>query len=162
MGGDLSIRPYRPADEERLWGVHEAALTAVDAMADPEGVDGGAATDPQAHARESRRLAAEGVYLVGELDGELVAGGALDPGDGETAELTRMRVAPAHWRKGFGQALLEALEAAAADRGLALLYLETLARQTAARALYEANGYAEVDSQTVGEYDVRRYEKRLG
>lgn len=168
MPGALAIRPYETADEERAWAIHERATGRVDAFADPEGIDGGVATTPDEHARESRRLAERGVLFVGEVDGTVVATGALDPEGGggarerpHAAELTRMRVDPDHWRQGYGQAMLDALEDAAGEAGWTTLVLETLARQEAARGLYEANGYEQVGVEVVGEYDVRRYRRSL-
>ena len=181
---EIAIRPYDPDDEGRVWAIHERATKRVDAFANPDGVDGGVATTPEEHARESRRLRREGVFLVGEVEasdadelgsetartgGEstIVATGALDPDGGPaadaagTAELTRMRVDPDHWREGYGRAILEALEREARAAGWTTLVLETLARQEAARALYEAAGYEEVDRQVVGEFDVREYRKSL-
>ena len=166
MAPPLHVREYRPADEDRLWDLHVAASTDVDAFADPDGCESGVATDPERHAADSDRLASEGVFLVGEVpeppDGRhLVAMGALDPVDETTVELTRMRVAPDHWRQGYGQRMLDALEARATARGTATIELETLARQTAARALYEANGYEEVGRARAGEYEVLTYRKHL-
>lgn len=193
MGRGLSIRPYRPADEVRVWEIHERATRAVDAFANPDGVEGGVATDPAEHARKSRVLADRGVFLVGEVEREgstdvdsgapsdqgsvgsttvggamVVAMGAIDPSGGAgtaqpdaTAELTRMRVDPDHWRRGYGRELLKALERAAREHGWTTLVLETLARQEAARSLYEGAGYEPVDREVVGEYDVRRYRKTL-
>jgi GNAT superfamily N-acetyltransferase len=168
MAADLAIRPYDPADEERAWRIHELATKRVDAFADPAGVEGGVATTREEHATESRRLAARGVLLVGEVDETVVATGALDPdgtGDAgdhpEAAEITRMRVDPDHWRMGYGRAMLERLEREARSAGWTTLLLETLARQEAARGLYEATGYVPVGKSVVGEYDVRRYRKEL-
>jgi GNAT superfamily N-acetyltransferase len=186
MPAALDIRDYRRADEAAVWELHVAASTAVDAFADPDCCEAGVETDPAAHAAASRRLASEGVFLVGELadaaaadatdteasdtaepgtdataDGTVVAMGALDPIEGAAVELTRMRVAPDHWRRGFGQAMLAALERRATALGASTVELETLARQRAARGLYEANGYVETGRQTVDEFDVRHYEKSL-
>ena len=180
MAPDLRIRPYDPADEARCWEIHERASTSVDAFANPDGVEGGVPTTPEAHARESRELAERGVSLVGEVvvddeggvdggDGSrVVAMGALDPlggvgasEDETAAEVTRMRVDPDHWRQGHGRAMLAALEDEALAAGWTTLVLETLARQTGARHLYESKGYAEVDRVQHGEYDVRRYRKEL-
>lgn len=161
MAPTLAIRCYRPADEPAVWAIHEAASRAVDAFVDPDGVEGGVATDPDRHAAGSRRLADEGVYLVGEHAGEVVATGALDPVDEGTAELTRMRVAPAHWRRGFGSRMLAALETRARARDRTLLTLETLARQTAARELYESSGFEETGRVSTGEFEVVTYRKQL-
>ncbi len=167
MPGELAIRPYEPADVERVWRVHERATRAVDAFADPDGIEGGVPTTPEEHAGEARRLADRGTLLVGEVAGTVVATGALDPEVGAwadepaAAELTHMRVEPDHWRQGYGQAMLAALEVEARDAGWTTLVLETLARQAAARGLYTANGYEPAGRVEVGEFDIRRYHKTL-
>lgn len=161
MADAFTIRPYRPADEEQVWRVHERATKRVDAFADPDGIEGGATTDRAQHAAESRDLAERGVFLVGTTGGDLIAMGALNPVGNETAELTRMRVDPDHWGQGYGRAMLDALEARAIRRNYEELVLETLARQTAARGLYEDSGYVEVERLDTDEFDVRRYRKSL-
>lgn len=59
----------------------------------------------------------------------------------ETGEIVRMSVAKIHRRRGIGNAILDALCAAARERGLKGLVLETTASWTDARAFYEANGF---------------------
>jgi GNAT superfamily N-acetyltransferase len=61
-------------------------------------------------------------------------------GDG-VAELKRMWVRPAARGRGVGRALLNAVEAAARERGVATMRLETGNLQLEAVALYEQAGY---------------------
>jgi len=66
-----------------------------------------------------------GAFIVLEVDGTTVAGGALrrlGPGVGEIKGLW---TAPAHRGRGYGRRVLEALEAAAVRRGYHALRLET-------------------------------------
>ncbi len=163
MSEALEIRDYRPADEPAVWALHKAASTAVEAFVDPVGIGSGVPTDPSVHAAESRRLVRDGVVLVGEIgDPSVIVGsGALDLADGESVELTRMRVHPDHWRQGFGQRLLDELERRAIDHGVYSIELETLSRQSAARALYESNEYVEVDTDDVGPFEIVTYRKSL-
>lgn len=124
-----------------------------------EALPDGEELDADLDAIEETYLEAGGEFLVGEVAGEIVAMGAFEPVDEETVEITRMRVDPAHQRRGYGQRVLDALEAEARDRGYTAFELDTLARQDAARALYEANGYRETDRLTIGEYEVLFYRK---
>ena len=71
----------------------------------------------------------------------------LDP---MTAELKRMYVEPDRRGAGVGRALLDALEAAAREKGVARLVLETGIHQAAAIALYRAAGFTQIDCW--GEY----------
>ncbi|MCU4743178.1 GNAT family N-acetyltransferase [Halobacteria archaeon AArc-m2/3/4] len=136
----LRIRRYEPRDEDAVWDLHVRALSAA-----------GAYDEEFAHLDADLRrveaayldLEAGGEFLVGEYDGALVAMGGFQPSDerDETAVLRRMRVAPDHHRRGFGTAILEALEARARDDGFERIVLDTTARQAAAVAFYESHGY---------------------
>ena len=55
-----------------------------------------------------------------------------------------MYVEPDRRGTGVGRALLEALEAAARERGVTRLVLETGIHQAAAIALYRASGFTEI------------------
>src|SRR6202020_3332970 len=59
----------------------------------------------------------DGGFLIGEVDGIPVTGGAFARFDVETAELKRIWTDRAHRRRGFAAALLIALETIIADRG---------------------------------------------
>lgn len=60
------------------------------------------------------------------------------------AEILTLAVALPARRRGIGMALLRATIAEAAANGRATLFLEVSARNTAARALYEAAGFRQV------------------
>jgi N-acetylglutamate synthase-like GNAT family acetyltransferase len=79
-------------------------------------------------------LAHEGAEIVGCV--------ALRPLTGEIGEIKRLYVRPAHRGQGFADALLDALEAAARERGFQELYLDTHDGLTAAKRFYERRGYA--------------------
>jgi len=153
---ELAIRRYRDADHDAVWDLHNTALNAVDA----HGGDG--PWDDDLHNVREVYLDAGGEFLVGECDARIVAMGALCPLDQVTAEITRMRVLPGLWRRGFGQAILERLEARAAELGYRVLHLETTAGQTAARALYERHGYREIMRSQWQRFEVITYEKQIG
>jgi ribosomal-protein-alanine N-acetyltransferase len=57
------------------------------------------------------------------------------------AELLRVAVLPAARRQGLGRALLQAAEADLRRAGIQRLHLEVRSSNTAARALYEAEGW---------------------
>jgi GNAT superfamily N-acetyltransferase len=94
-----------------------------------------------------------GAYLVARLDGHLAGGvgvrGILAPGE-HLGEVKRLWVRPDLRRHGVAQALMAAVVDHAVSIGLRALYLETGPRQPAARALYVALGWAEVDAYPEG------------
>lgn len=154
----LSVRRYQPGDEQRVKELHEAAMRDVDAYV--EGVPDNDLDDV-----EGVYLDGCGEFLVGTLDGRIVAMGAIRP-VGErvaavfeslarpAAELTRMRVDPGHQRRGFGERIYDELEGRARERGYRELVLDTQAHQAGARQFYEAKGFEEerrVEVEAFGE-----------
>lgn len=85
-----------------------------------------------------------GEFLVMEVEGEIVAMGALRKITGGICELKRMRVDPRFQRNGFGQKILALLEARASELGFSKIVLDTTEKQKVAQALYLKNGYLEV------------------
>lgn len=144
MTSELRVRPMRPADATRAEAVFEAALRDADAYFEDAPDDGsvGAVLD------------GDGVFLVGELDGRVVAtGGLRDPAGQVTelydqapdaGELKRMHVDPAVQRRGYGRRMLAALTDRARERGHGELVLVTSTLQTSALAFYEAAGFEAV------------------
>jgi len=178
----LQFRPYDPRDAAAVGRLHEVAIR--ETGVDPADIPG----TEDLQSIEETYVESGGGFLVGTLpaesaqdgesdagalathDGRLVAMGGYLPneaGHGDerdrpgAAELHRMRVAPAHQRRGYGQALLERLEAAAADAGFSLLLATTSTRQQAALSFYAANGYERVGASVEGEYELVHFEKGL-
>jgi putative acetyltransferase len=129
---EIAAEPPHTADVHALIALHHAASTAIS----PPGLD--FVLSPEALAQPGITLftaRADGVLLA------IAALGDLAPGH---AEVKSMRTAPAALRRGAGRALLVHLLAVARARGLARISLETgnTADFAAARALYEAHGFA--------------------
>ena len=150
----IAVRRYEPGDREAVWKLHNDALNDVGAHL------GNGAWDDDLHAIESVYLQGGGEFLVGERDGHVVAMGALRRTTGSRAGVTRMRVAPGLQGRGIGQTLLDALHRRAAELGYTTLHLDTTVHQTAARRLYEKNGYREVGRGPIGPFDCVYYEGR--
>jgi GNAT superfamily N-acetyltransferase len=83
----------------------------------------------------------DGGFLIGEVDGVPVTGGAFQRFDAQTAELKRIWTDRDHRRRGHATALLVELENVIAERGYHRVYLTTGNRQPEAEALYRAAGY---------------------
>lgn len=100
-------------------------------------------------------VAPHGCLVLAELDGEIVAGGALRPyrkdraGDADTVEFKRIWTSSRHRRRGLGRLIMTALEEAAHDLGYTRIMLFTGPSQPEAVALYERIGYRWVDPATV-------------
>lgn len=95
-------------------------------------------------------------------DGAAVAGvGALRALSADQGEVKSMRTHPDHLRKGVGKALLRHIIAAARDRGMKRLSLET-GRGAAfepALALYRAHGFT--DGEAFGDYTPNGFSQYL-
>ncbi len=87
----------------------------------------------------SRRL-----YLVAEEGHTLIGYGGMMFTGGPQADVVTLAVAPAHWGRGAGTALLCALVDAADRRGCAEVLLEVREDNPRARRLYLRNGFEEV------------------
>ena len=154
----LVIRPYRPSDVPSVRQLHEIALRHVGAYADgPRGKR----WDTDLDDIPSSYLAGGGQFLVGEIDGRVVAMGALRVLDERRGEIKRMRVSPDHQRRGFGRAILAQLEDCAAMHGLQTLVLDTAPVWDAARAFYASAGYLEIARGQRDGFDLIFMEKNL-
>ena len=100
-------------------------------------------------------VAPHGQLVLAELDGEVVAGGALRPyrqdrvEEPGTVEFKRIWTSARHRRRGLGLLVMTALEEAARDLGYNRVVLFTGPSQPEAVALYERIGYRWVDPVTI-------------
>jgi [ribosomal protein S18]-alanine N-acetyltransferase len=79
-------------------------------------------------------------YLLADVDGELAGyGGLMCVSD--AADIQTIAVVPHHQGRGVGRALLEALMAEAARRGVTTVMLEVRSDNAPAIALYESHGF---------------------
>jgi putative acetyltransferase len=128
---------WKPADDAAVIRLTEAQQSELDEMA------------PDA---DAVRFALHGdiEFVVGSIDGDAVACGALQRLSDTEAEIKRMYVMPSARRSGLGRTIIAAIEARAAERGFTVLRLETGASYAHAISLYTACGYARVPGY--GEY----------
>lgn len=151
---EFEIREYQPSDREAVLRLHHQALEETgtdirgDYFADLNDID---ASYPQSG----------GAFLVGVLQGKMVAMGGYLPRGRETVEIQRMRVDPQQQRRGFGRRMLDALERRAHEAGFTAIRLETTTQQTSAMALYKSRGYREVSRGSKLGFEAVRYEKSL-
>jgi len=152
----IIVRRYGPADRAAVRKLHDDALNDVGAHLGDGGWDG------DLDDIEAVYLRSGGEFLVAELEGRIVAMGALRRDPDGRAWITRMRVAPDLQGRGIGQTLLDALHRRAAEFGYGTLHLDTTVGQVAAQRLYEKNGYRRVGRSTVGPFQCLLYERKGG
>lgn len=102
-------------------------------------------------------------FVVGYVDGEPVACGALQRLDEREAEIKRMYVIPAQRRAGLARQIIAAIEARAVEEGFHMLRLETGVTYDKAIRLYTSTGYARTHSygEYVGNPNSACFAKRL-
>lgn len=162
--GDLRIRRYHAADHGTVLALHREGLAQV-GLRPGDGVY----YDHDFFRMEDIYLRNDGEFLVGELGARIVAMGGLRradliPGGHARAfggyapgarklnavEMVRLRVLPAVQRRGYGAALVRALEERAAEYGYRVLRADTTELQAPALALYRKFGWRETRRETIG------------
>jgi ribosomal protein S18 acetylase RimI-like enzyme len=146
--GDLTIRRYRPAEFDTVLALHRDGLAQV-GLRPGDGVY----YEHDLFEMERLYLGNGGEFLVGELpDASIVAMGGLrrlsadEPGIGE---MVRLRVRMDVQRRGFGTAMVAALEQRAAELGYRELRADTTGFQTAALELYRRFGWRETHRRPI-------------
>lgn len=134
----LSIRQFRDEDKDAVWALHVGAMSAlgVNTKKKSRHADFDSITETY--------LKNGGDFLVGEVDGKIVAMGGLKKAEIEgIGEIVRMRVDPDTQHLGYGRQILEKLETRALQLGYHTLTLSTSSLQIAALAFYPKMGYIE-------------------
>ncbi len=151
----FTLRRYEPADREAVEYMHVHVIQQTGAYL------GRGPWDDDVYAIEEVYLKNRGEFLIGECDGLFVAMGALKRTSPERAEIKRMRVHPDYQGRGYGQLILDELEARARALGYQILHLDTSILQIPAQRLYEKNGFCEVGRDRYQGLEVILYEKQL-
>lgn len=134
------IRRFLASDQAQVRALHELALRGAGALIQGPGAE---VLDRDLDDIESSYIDAGGDFPVDDVDGQIIAMGALRPDGVATDELKRMRVHPDWQRQGRGRAMLRVLEQRARDLGFRALVLDTTEDLLAARSLYSSAGYVE-------------------
>lgn len=151
---ELQFRRWEPADHDTVWELNNHALDIV-------GANPGESMFADLHDVQGAYYDKGGEFLIGTCDGAIVAMGAFKRTGDDNVELTRMRIHPDHQRKGYGQAILSALESRAREMGYARMHLETTVQQVAAQGLYARNGFVQTGTGTYEDFKLLIYEKPL-
>ena len=150
------MRRYEHRDQDEVWNLHVLALNSTENLSHIRGP-----WDEYLLQIEATYLANGGEFLVAEIDGVIVAMGALRRLSAQRAEIKRMRVHPLYWRKGIAQRILSRLEIIGKEKGYLCLELDTTTQQTAAQQLYLKHGFQETRRGQIGPFDFIFYEKCL-
>lgn len=151
----LIIRVYRDTDHEHVVALNTYGLAAAGVPEDVDVYKGD--LDDVA----GTYLTGRNTMLVGDLDGRVVAMGALQRIDDATCEITRMRVDPTVQGRGYGRQLLAALEHAARRLGYRNAVLLTGPDQHPAIDLYHSAGYMIAATENHGALPGVRMHKQL-
>jgi DNA-binding MarR family transcriptional regulator/GNAT superfamily N-acetyltransferase len=102
-----------------------------------------------------------GLFVIARLNGDAVGCGGLKSVDKATGEIKRVWTAPSARGMGIARRMLRTLEAAAREKGLKTLRLDTNRALTEAHVLYRSEGYREVARFNDNPYAHHWFEKRL-
>ena len=80
------------------------------------------------------------LFLLGVLDGDVVAS-VMGGYEGHRGWINYLAVKPSHQRKGYGQAMMAAVEARLREKGCPKINLQVRSTNTAVIAFYDALGY---------------------
>lgn len=150
------IRRYRWSDLDAVCGLHQIGLAQV-GLAPGDGVY----YDHDLARINEIYLDGGGEFLVGLVDGRIVAMGGLRRVSDREAELCRMRVHPEYQRRGYGARILARLEERALELGYRRVRCDTTSNQVAAIALYRRYGWLETGRKRVGGLTVVFFQKDL-
>jgi DNA-binding MarR family transcriptional regulator/predicted GNAT family N-acyltransferase len=102
-----------------------------------------------------------GLFVIARLDGDAVGCGGLKRMEKATGEIKRVWTAPSARGLGVARRMLRTLEAAAREKGLKTLRLDTNRALIEAHALYRSEGYQEIARFNDNPYADHWFEKRL-
>lgn len=107
-------------------------------------------------------LRSRGEFLVGIIDGRLVAMGGFKRLSDGVAELRRMRIAQDLQGKGYGTLLLQELEQRALQSGVRTLCLAPALRRRLTLQFYRKHGHQETGRSFYGAVETVQFSKKLG
>ena len=151
----FSIRRYEDSDFKEIWNLHHLALKEINAH------PGSKTWDEDLRFVMEKYINSGGEFVVGTYKKRIIAMGALKRISDNCAAIKRMRVHPRFQRRGFGQKILDSLEARAKELGYIHLQLWTTERQKAAQEFYTKNGYNITKRKKSEDFRVILFEKTL-
>lgn len=133
----LKIRRYQPEDNAVAKALNYAGLAQMRPDIDWRGIE---VADGDYDDIENIYIDNRGEFLVGEIDGEVVATGAVKKLDESCAEIKRIRIKPELQGNGYGETMTLALIKAAKKLGYKKVRIDTMVTNTRAQALLKKSG----------------------
>ncbi len=149
----VTFRRYQDMDHDGAWSVFAATTEQL-------GFENGP-WDDDMHNIPAVYLEPGGEFIVGDVDGQIVAVAAYRREPDGRASVHRVAVHPAMQRHGIGRALIVELEDRARRAGVTTLHLDTSIGQVAAQKLYTSCGYAGIGNIVQSGVECVLYEKNL-
>lgn len=138
MGKEIIIRPFIPSDQDR------AKILILEGLAEHfNAID--PTLNPDLNNINESYLAQGSLFLVAELDGDLVGTGALIAESEDSGRIVRVSVASSHRRMGIGRLLTKHLIQAAHHFHFSRIIVETNDDWHGAITLYQQCGFIEYD-----------------
>jgi ribosomal protein S18 acetylase RimI-like enzyme len=160
---DGLIRRYRHGDRNTVWALSQ--IPHIGATGDPTAPLNLSRDDPGPWGDlwdiDASHIARGGDFLVYELDGRVVAMGAVMPDGVDTAEVNYVRVHPALRRRGIGRTVMRALERRAIELGCVRMHLDATVAQPEAVAFYRSLGYEESGREKFPDWELIFYTREL-
>ncbi len=150
----LQFRRYQSEDNAIVKELHYAGLKQFGSSADPF-------YDADLDNIENVYINNRGDFLVGLLDNEIVAMGAIRKFSDTCGEIKRIRVRQNCQRRGYGRAILSKLIDLAKKLGYSELCLDTVANNLPAQRLFEQFDFKETHRAKVGPYDIIFYGRSI-
>ncbi len=151
----FTIRRYRKSDLPAIKHLNILALSSAG------GFIPNPALDQDLENITKNYLDDSGEFYVAVYRKKIIGMGAVKKISKKVVELKRMRIHPDFWRKGFGSALLMALEKRAAEQHYQKIVLDTMVYQKAAQAFYQKHGYKKIKRTIKKGHDIVLYFKLL-
>ncbi len=153
MTVDVTFRRYQDTDHDAAWSVFAAWTAQLGFEVGP--------WDDDMHNIPEAYLTPGGEFIVGEVNGRIVALGAFHRESDGRASVQRVGVQPDLQRRGVGRAVMAELENRARRAGITSFHLDTSIGQVAAQKLYTSCGYTEVGHIVQSGVECVLYEKNL-
>ena len=151
----MIIREYIAGDREGVLDLHRLAMEAIGIYGHEPHWNEDLDTIETTYGGE------RGIFLVGTINGKIVAMGAYKRTAPGHAEIKRMRVMPGMQGKGLGKKIYTELEKRAVKSGIRQFTLETSALQENAQSLYLSVGFKKTGKVEIDGSACILYEKDL-
>ena len=156
----MKLVRYQPEHFEPMLALHRSARLGLEKL----GLDIGMSEyGEEADLRAIERIYFQsgGEFLIGLLDGVVIAMGGFQRLSSDSAELRRMRIRTDLQDQGYGSQLLQELERAAFRSGIRILSFETAKARPLTLEFYRKHGYQETGGGFYGEVETIHFRKVL-